>query len=142
MFSFSDGAARGVTHDGLPTTFPAGAVIDVYTTPRPANANAAATGTKIGTGVLPATPWAAASGRGTPKNGTWQITGITAAGAGTDMVWGRMRAAADPGGADANQIRADFDIVEPPATGDAIADNTNIADTQVVNINTFAIAVP
>lgn len=58
----------------------------------PATCGDADTGTKIAEGVLPSDWLTAASGNGqVAKNGTWTVTGIAAAGAGTNANYFRVR---------------------------------------------------
>jgi hypothetical protein len=98
--SLTDAAARGVSHDGVPTTFPAGSVLE-YRTGAPPGANAAPTGTLLNSITLPATPWAVAASRGTPKSGTWSATAAASGMAGHF----RLKTSGDTGASTQNEAR-------------------------------------
>lgn len=138
-FGLSDAGARGVTHDGVVTTFPAGSLLDLYSGSRPADANTAPAGTKLATIVLPATPWGAAAVRGTPKQGTWATTGLAGAGTGTLATWARLKLAADNGTTDATQVRMDMNVVQAPTAGDLQLDNATIAQNQNVSVTSGSV---
>ncbi|MCP1376024.1 hypothetical protein [Dyella lutea] len=57
---------------------------------RPANDAAAATGTKIAEGTLPATPFTTSTANAIANNGTWTVTGLPAAGTGTNATYYRL----------------------------------------------------
>lgn len=100
----------------------------------PANPAAAATGTLIATGTLPA-DWmnAAASGTKT-KLGTWGATGLAAASIGTDADYFRVM---DPTGA-ACDVQGTIGVTG--STGfDAYMDDVNIASGQSTVVNVFTI---
>lgn len=135
--SMTDKAARDVSNSGYPTVFPAGSILELYDTAQVAGAVPA--GTKIASGVLPATPWAAQSGRGVPKQGTWQVTGLPAAGAGTVALGFRLKTAADTGVATQNEARIVGSV--GIGSGDMQMDNNNIANNQVATANTFSLGI-
>jgi hypothetical protein len=108
--SMTDAAARGILHDGVPTTFPAGSILERRTGAAP-GANAAPTGTLLSSTILPATPWAAGSGRTVPKNGTWSAVAVAGGVAGHY----RLKLAADSGGAGQTEPRIEGTIAGPVA---------------------------
>jgi hypothetical protein len=97
----TDAAARGISHDGVPTTFPAGSILEIRSG-APPGPSAAPTGTLISTIVLPAGPWAAAALRATPKQGVWEQANATAGGVAAHF---RLKTAADTGAATQNEAR-------------------------------------
>lgn len=115
---------------GFAATF-ANGVIDIYTGAQPANADAAVTGTLLGTVTLnsgafaPGSPtngltFAAAASGSVSKSGTWSFNGVAAGTAG----WFRFRAnAADAGGVSLVLPRLDGSI----AVSGADLNLTNIA---------------
>lgn len=134
--TLTDAAARGITHDGVPTTFPAGSILEIRTGAAP-GANAAPTGTLLASVTLPATPWTAAASRGTPKQGTWSTTG---AAAGTAAHF-RLKTASDTGAATQNEARIEGTVTATGGGGDVTVDNTNIAVGQVVTVNSYAVSL-
>lgn len=131
----TDAAARGVSHDGVPTTFPAGSKLQ-YRTGAPPGANLAPTGTLLAEITLPATPWGAAASRGTPKNGIWSVAAVAAGTVGHY----RLITSGDTGTATQNDPRIEG-TVALGSGGDLNMDNTNLAVGQVVTENTFAVTL-
>jgi head-tail adaptor len=85
-------ALQNAMAEAFATRFPAGSVLEIRSATKPATANVAASGTLGASIVLPASPWAAASGGAVTKSGTWEDASadnsITA-------TWARLRNAAD-----------------------------------------------
>ncbi|NUO63944.1 MAG: hypothetical protein HOQ34_10250 [Gemmatimonadaceae bacterium] len=132
----TDAAARGISHDGVPTTFPAGSLLRYYTG-APPGANAAATGTKLAEITLPATPWGAAASRGTPKSGTWSTAGLAAGNAG----YARIVTAGDTNAATQNEPRIEGTVTATGGGGDFTLDNISIAVGQTVTQNSLAVSL-
>jgi hypothetical protein len=128
---------------GFAATF-ANGVIDVYSGSQPATADAAVTGTLLGTVTLgsgaftPGTAtngltFAAASGGAVSKSGTWSFNGIAAGTAG----WFRLRGnAADAGGVSTILPRLDGSVAVSGA--DLNLSNISIAIGAPVTIDTFS----
>ncbi len=135
--SMTDKAARDVSNSGYPTVFPAGSILELYDTAQVAG-NVPA-GTKIASGTLPATPWGTPASRSVPKSGTWQVTGLPAAGTGTVALGFRLKTAGDTGAATQNEARIVGSV--GIGSGDMQMDNNNIANNQVANANTFSLGI-
>lgn len=133
----TDAAARGISHDGVPTTFPAGSILEIRSGAAP-GPSAAPTGTLIASMVLPAAPWAAAAGRATPKQGVWQDA---AADNGAVAGHFRLKTAADTGAATQNEARIEGTATATGGGGDMTLDNTNVAQNQQVTVNTFQLGL-
>lgn len=123
---------RNAELDAIEATIGTDPVLQIFNGSIPANCAAADAGTKIAEGTLP-TDWMndAASGAIT-KKGTWTVTGITAAGSGTDGTYFRIK---DSGGTTCHAQGTFGDS----GTEDMVADNANIADTQVATVQTFTL---
>lgn len=74
---------RNAMGDALQTHIGTSPDLNIYSGTQPANCAAAATGTLLATGALPATYFAAASGGTKALSGSWAYTGQAGAGAGT-----------------------------------------------------------
>lgn len=138
--ALSDAAARGVLDNGLATTFPAGSLLEIRTGAAP-GPNLAPTGTLLCSITLPATPWAAASGRSKGKNGTWSGTGAAGGGTGTAAGHYRLKLSGDSGLADAAQVRQEGTCTAAAGGGDMTLDNNSIAQNQSVVVNSFSDAL-
>lgn len=106
------------------THYPAGSIVDIYSGAQPGR-DAAATGTKLASIVLPAGPWAAAAAASKAKAGVWADVGIAAGNAG----YFRLRNAA-------NTKWEQGSITATGGGGDMTLDNINIAVGQPVTITT------
>lgn len=118
-------AVNNARLDAIETTIGVSAKLRLYTGAPPANCAAAATGTMLCEMALPSDWMAAASGAQKLKAGTWSGTGAAAG------------------------VAAHFRIVDNAGTtchiqgtagltaADMILDNTNIAATQAVAVNSF-----
>jgi len=105
--------------------------LELWSGALPADCDAADAGSKIAEGALPSDWLTAASGGNglVQKNGTWTVTGLTAAGAGTDAVYFRIRKS--------GTVYMQGPCDDSAGTGKMVLDNLNIADTQVVTVTQF-----
>ena len=120
-------AVNNARLDAVETATGATAKLRIYTGAAPANCAAAATGTLLVDMTLPADWMAAASSGSKAKSGTWSGTGVAAGTAGYFRI-------ADNAGTTAH-IQGTCGI----GTGDLQLDNTNIAISQTVTVNTFTL---
>lgn len=121
-------AVRDAQNDQMETTIGASPTLDIRTGAPPANCAAAALGTLIATGTLPA-DWLGASASGLKaKAGTWTVTGNAAAGSGTAGGHFRIMAAA------VCHTQGTFG-----AGADLVPDNNSIANLQVVTVTAYNI---
>lgn len=108
------------------TNFPAGSIIEIRTG-APAGADNAAGGTLLCSITTPATPWGAAGGTGSKaKANTWSGTG---AAAGTAAHY-RLKNAA-------GTKLEEGTVTATGGGGDMTLDNTSIAVSQAVSVNTY-----
>jgi hypothetical protein len=114
--------------DSIETTIGTSAKLRIYTGSAPANCAAAATGTLLVEMALPSDWMAAASGASKVKAGTW--TG-TASGTG---VGGYFRIVDNAGSVTGLQGTAGM------SGTDLILNNSNIATSQVVTVDTFSLS--
>jgi len=123
-------AVRNAELDAIEATIGVDPLLQIFDGALPANCAAADSGTMIAEGTLP-TDWMddAASGS-KAKLGVWEVFGLPAAGAGTDGVYFRIKDATGT----VCGIQGTFGEA---GTEDMVADNSNIADTQVVTVVTF-----
>lgn len=120
-------AVNNARLDAVETTTGATAKLRIYTGAAPANCAAAATGTLLVDMTLPADWMAAASSGSKAKSGTWSGTGVAAGTAGYFRI-------VDNAGTTAH-IQGTCGI----GTGDLQLDNTSIAISQTVTVNTFTL---
>ena len=120
-------AVNNARLDAVETTTGATAKLRIYTGAAPANCAAAATGTLLVDMTLPADWMAAASSGSKAKAGTWSGTGVAAGTAGYFRI-------VDNAGTTAH-IQGTCGI----GAGDLQLDNTNIAISQTVTVNTFTL---
>ena len=120
-------AANNARLDAVESTAGATAKLRIYTGAAPANCAAAATGTLLVDMTLPADWMAAASSGSKAKSGTWSGTGVAAGTAGYFRI-------VDNAGTTAH-IQGTCGI----GTGDLQLDNTSIAISQTVTVNTFTL---
>lgn len=145
---FSTGLANLLASSAGFASAMANGVIDVYTGPQPVTADAAATGTLLGTVTLasgPFTPgsptngltFAAAVGGVLQKSGVWSFAGIAVGTAG----WFRFRAnAADAGGISTTAPRMDGSIATSGAN--FTLSNISIIVGTPVTVDTFVYTQP
>lgn len=120
-------AVNNARLDAVESTTGATAKLRIYTGAAPANCAAAATGTLLVDMTLPADWMAAASSGSKAKSGTWSGTGVAAGTAGYFRI-------VDNAGTTAH-IQGTCGI----GTGDLQLDNTSIAVSQTVTVNTFTL---
>ena len=120
-------AVNNARLDAVETTTGASAKLRIYTGSAPANCAAAATGTLLVDMALPADWMSAASAGSKAKLGTWSGTGAAAGVAGYFRI-------VDNAGTTAH-LQGTCGI----GTGDLQLDNTNIAISQTVTVNTFTL---
>jgi len=124
-------AVRNAQLDAWEATIGVSPIIHFYAEVASANCAAAAPATIIATGTLPA-DWSAAAalGQKTILNGPFTVTGVAAAGAGTPALSYRIY---DSTGTVCHEQGA---ITISAGGGELELNNTNIANGQVVSINT------
>lgn len=121
-------AVRNAQNDQLETTIGTAPVLEIWTGSPPANTAAADSGTKIAEGTLPS-DWLTASSSGVKtKNGTWTLTGLSAAGAGTAGGHFRIR------NGDTVHMQGTFGV-----GADMVPNNNSIANGQTVTVDTFSL---
>ena len=120
-------AVNNARLDAVETATGATAKLRIYTGAAPANCAAAATGTLLVDIALPADWMNAASAASKTKLGTWSGTGVAAGTAGYFRI-------VDNAGTTAH-IQGTCGI----GTGDLQLDNTSIAISQTVTVNTFTL---
>ena len=120
-------AVNNARLDAVETATGASAKLRIYTGAAPANCAAAATGTLLVDMALPADWMSAASAGSKAKLGTWSGTGVAAGTAGYFRI-------VDNAGTTAH-LQGTCGI----GTGDLQLDNTNIAISQAVTVNTFTL---
>lgn len=120
-------AVNNARLDSIETTVSTSAKLRIYTGSVPANCAAAATGTLLVEMTLPSDWMAAASSASKAKSGTWSGTGAAAGTA------GYFRITDSAGTAVGMQGTCGI------GTGDLQLDNTSIAVSQTVTVNTFTI---
>jgi len=125
-------AIKNARLDTVESTAGAAAILRIYNGTAPANAGAALSGnTLLAEGTLPSDWMAAASGGTKAKNGTWTITGQSGASTGTAGTFFRIYASDGT----TSHIQGTFG-----ASGtDMTVDNNNIANAQVITVNTFTL---
>ncbi len=124
-------AVRNGMLDAYETTIGTGPLLRLRTGAAPANCAAARSGTILATMTLPS-DWmqAAASGQKL-LNGTWQTTGLAAAGAGTNVGHYEIM---DSGGTTCHEQGT---VTVTGGGGDLTLDNTNVAQNQTVTITSM-----
>lgn len=105
------------------------ALFRIYSGSMPANCAAAATGTKLSEDALPTTWMGTPSSASVAKSGTWTLNGIAAGTAGYFRIYDSGAAACYMQGT----------ITATGGGGDMTLDNTSIASSQVITVNTFTI---
>lgn len=81
---------RNAILQAIETSWGPNAIIVGFSGTMPANCAAADAGTRIAQGTLPADPLTAPASGTSGKNGTWTMTGLAAAGAGTNLDYYRV----------------------------------------------------
>lgn len=118
-------------NDALETAIGTAPKLRVYSGTMPTNARTALSGnTLLAEGSLPS-DWLSGSSSGVKsKAGTWTMTGQSGAGAGTAGTFYRIY---DTAGANCHE-QGTFGV----SATDMTVDNNNIANTQVITVNTYA----
>lgn len=119
--------------DQIESTVGVSAKLRLYSGAPPADTAAAATGTLLVEMALPSDWLAAASGGSKVKAGTWTGQGTVAAGTGTNAGYFRITDSAGT----TTHMQGTVGITGSGT--DLTLDNTSIAQSQVVNINTFSV---
>ncbi len=126
---FSD-TVRDAQNDAIETAMGASPVLRLYTGAKPANCAAARSGTLAAVGALPADFMSNSAAGVKAKLGTWTATGQAAAGAGVTIGhYAIMNAAL-------TVCHEQGSVTVTGGGGDMTMDNTSVADTQVVTVNT------
>lgn len=110
------------------TTIGAAPILELRSGSQPANCAAGGSGTLLAQGALPS-DWQSASAAGAAtKNGSWTVTGIAAGTIGHF----RILSAGSP-----SVCHMQGSVTVTGGGGDMTVDNTSIAVSQVVTVNTF-----
>jgi hypothetical protein len=117
--------------DAIESTIGAAPVYELWAGTKPANPATADTGTKLANGTLPSDWMTNAASASKSKNGVWTITGLPAAGAGTNATYFRITVS--------GVCKLQGSVTATGAGGDVTMDNTSVANGQVMTQNTFTI---
>ena len=124
---------RNAQLDQIETVTGASARLRLYSGSPPANCAAAATGTLLVDMALPSDWMSAASAGSKARLGTWSGTGTAGAGSGTAAGYFRIFDSAG------STCHMQGTVTITGGGGDMTLDNTNIAQNQVVTVNTFTV---
>lgn len=122
--------ARNARLDQIETTIGTAPLLRMYTGSAPANCAAAATGTKLVEMTLPSNWMADASAGSKAKSGTWSDVGLAAGTAAYFRIY-------DSSG---TTCHVQGTVTATGGGGDMTLDNTNIATSQAVTVNTFTLS--
>jgi len=125
---------RNAQLDAIETTVGTTPKLRLYSGAAPANCAAAATGDLLWEEDLPSDWMAAASSGSKAKSGTWSAAGLAAAGTGTNAGYWRLYDSAG------TTCHAQGTVTVTGGGGDLTMDNVNIAENQIITVNTFTIA--
>ena len=126
-------AARNAMLTALAAQIGAAAQCRLFGGTMPATNATADAGPELVIMNLPASPFTAPSGGSMSRSGTWSGVGTAAAGAGTDITYGRIFD-------DADVCHYQFTVGEAgPPTFDAGIDNSNVTTGQTITVTTFSI---
>lgn len=117
--------------DAIETTIGTSAVLKLFAGAQPANCAAANSGSPLASGTLPSDWMNAASAGVKTKLGTWTITGLPAAGTGTNVGHYRLFAS------DGTTCHEQGSVTVTGGGGDMTVDNVNVANNQVITVSTF-----
>lgn len=120
--------------DQIESTTGTSARLQLYSGSAPANCAAAPTGTLLVEMTLPSDWMSAASGGSKARLGTWSGQGTAGAGTGTSAGYFRITDSAG------TTTHVQGTVTITGGGGDMQLDNTNIAQGQVVTVNTFTIS--
>jgi len=124
---------RNAMLDAIEVAVGTSAVLKIRTGAQPANCGTADSGTVLATMTLPSDWMAAASGGTKAKAGTWEDT--SADGTGTAAHWRIYESTG-------TTCHLQGSVTATGGGGDITVDNTSIAATQDVLINSFTITAP
>lgn len=125
---------RNAQLDAIETDVGTLPLLRIYNGTIPANVGTALSGnTLLASGSLPSDWMAAASAGAKAKAGVWTLTGQVGAGTGTTGTFWRLL---DTAGTTA---KAQGTFTVTGGGGDMTADNANIANLQVITVNTFTV---
>jgi hypothetical protein len=119
--------------DQIESTTGTAAKLRLYSGSPPANCAAAPTGTLLVEMTLPSDWMSAASAGSKAKLGTWSGAGTAGAGTGTSAGYFRITDSAG------TTTHMQGTVTITGGGGDMTLDNTNIATSQVVTVNTFTV---
>lgn len=140
---FSTGLANAIldaiANGGTSQAFWDSAILEIRSGSKPANADAAPTGTLLASMTLPADAMAAASALAVVKSGTWSDSSADATGTAGHF---RIKRSGDGGGVSSTDKRIDGTVTATGGGGDMTLDNTSIAITQPVTITSYQHTLP
>ena len=116
--------------DQIEATVGASAILRMFTGTKPANTNAASSGTLLAEMTLPVDWMAAASAGSVTKAGTWEDPAANASG---NLGYFRIFNSAG------STCHIQGTISAPGDGGDMIVDNVNVADGQTISVVTFTV---
>lgn len=122
-------ACNNAALDAKETAMGATPIVRFYTGAKPANCGAAASGTKLAEGNLPADAMSAASGASKAKSGTWQATGVAAG----DIGYYRLY---DSTGTTCHNQGS---VTVTGGGGEMTVDNVTVAVSQVLTVTGFTV---
>lgn len=129
-------AVRNAMLDAYESTIGTGPKLQLRTGAPPANCAAADAGTLLAEITLPADWMTAAAAGSKGQAGTWQTTGLAAAGAGTNIGHYRLKDAAGTTCHDQGTVTV------TGGGGDLTLDNVNIAQNQQVSVSSWTKTAP
>jgi len=115
--------------DSKETTIGTAPVMRIYSGSMPANCATASSGTKLTEDALPSDWMNAAASASKTKLGTWTLNGITGGTAGYFRIYDSTMTTCHMQGT----------VTATGGGGDMTLDNTSIATSQVITVNTFTI---
>ena len=123
-------AVRNARLDVVESTIGAAAIMELRSGTPPADCATAASGTLLAQAALPSDWMAAASSGSKAKSGTWTLTGLAAGTIGHFRVY-------EPGSPSGCHIQGT--VTATGGGGDMTVDNTSIAVSQTVTVNSFTL---
>jgi hypothetical protein len=128
-------AVRHAMLQAFETTVGPSPLLQLFSGAPPASCAAVDTGTKLAEGALPADFQAAPSGGSALKNGTWNVTGLAAAGAGTAVGHYRIRST---GGT----VHEQGTVTVTGGGGDLQMTVASVANGQTVTVSNHTLTAP
>jgi hypothetical protein len=123
-------AVRNARLDAIETQIGVSPIIEFRSGSQPSDCSQAATGTLLAQSALPSDWLAAAAGGSKAKAGSWTFSGLAAGTIGYFRIY-------DSGSPSTCHIQGS--VTATGGGGDMTVDNTNIANAQVVTVNTFTL---